>query len=97
MFDRRLIQYFGWGLLGLALLLGLFGLGTLYSVVTAGTQVSQKVLYVKQFIWFSTGLVFMVVSVLFNYKTLERWAPEFWSSSLVARRTWSGLPGAAAR
>ncbi len=83
MFDRRLIQYFGWGLLGLALLLGLFGLGTLYSVVTAGTQVSQKVLYVKQLIWFSVGLVLMVVSVLFNYKALERWAPEIYVLCIV--------------
>lgn len=83
MFDRRLIQNFGWGLLGLSLLLGLFGLGTLYSAVTAGTHVYQKVLYVKQLIWFSTGLVFMVVSVLFNYKSFERWAPEIYVLCIV--------------
>ncbi|MEE8397777.1 MAG: FtsW/RodA/SpoVE family cell cycle protein, partial [Desulfobacterales bacterium] len=83
MFDRRLIQYFGWGLLGITLLLGLFGLGTVYSAVTAGANAS-KVLYVKQLIWFATGLVFMVVSVLINYKVLERWAPEIYLLCVVS-------------
>ncbi len=74
MFDRRFIQYFDWGLLGLALLLGCLGLITLFSVVSAGDQSLEKMLYIKQLIWFGAGWVFMVISFLFNYKILDRWA-----------------------
>jgi len=40
MFDRRLLQCFDWGILGLTVLLAIIGLGNLYSAATAG--VSQK-------------------------------------------------------
>jgi rod shape determining protein RodA len=74
MFDRRFVQYFDWGLLGLAVVLGSFGLITLYSVVNAGALAPQKLLYLKQMIWFGAGLVLMVISFLFNYKLLDRYA-----------------------
>jgi len=74
MFDRRLIQYFDWGLMGLAILIGCLGLITLYSAVTAETPTPQKVLFFKQFLWFIIGLFVMVFSFLFNYKILDRWS-----------------------
>jgi rod shape determining protein RodA len=74
MFDRRLIQYFDWGLMGLAILIGCIGLVTLYSAVTAETPTPQKMLFFKQLLWFSVGLVAMVAAFLFNYKMLDRWA-----------------------
>ena len=74
MFDRRFTQYFDWGLLGLTVLLASLGLLTLYSVVTAGAMSAMKALYLKQLIWFGVGLMFMVVSLLFNYKLLDRYA-----------------------
>ncbi len=74
MFDRRFVQYFDWGLLGLAVLLGGLGLLSLYSVVTAGAMTAQKILYLKQLIWFGAGLLLMVVCFLFNYKLLDRYA-----------------------
>jgi rod shape determining protein RodA len=74
MFDRRFVQYFDWGLHGLAVVLGSFGLITLYSVVNAGALAPQKILYLKQMIWFGAGLVLMVISFLFNYKLLDRYA-----------------------
>ncbi len=74
MFDRRFVQYFDWGLLGLALLLGCLGLLTLYSVVTAGAQTPEKMLVIKQLVWFCAGMVLMILSLLFNYKLLDRWA-----------------------
>ncbi len=46
MIDRRLVEYFDWGLLGLTILLGCFGILTLYSAVTAGTLTPQKTLYI---------------------------------------------------
>lgn len=74
MFDRRLIRYFDWVLLGLTIIFGFLGLVILYSAVMAGDPGTQKILCIKQLIWYSVGLVLMVASFLFNYKMLERWA-----------------------
>lgn len=73
MFDRRLLQYFDWGLLGLAILIGCSGLLVLYSAVTAETPAPQMTIFYKQLIWFSAALIAMVVSFSFNYKLLDRW------------------------
>ena len=78
MFDRRFIHDFDWGLVGLTVLLASLGLLTLYSVVTAGADTALKAIYVKQLIWFSAGLLFMVVSILFNYKLFDRNAPAIY-------------------
>ncbi|MFC1815992.1 rod shape-determining protein RodA [Thermodesulfobacteriota bacterium] len=78
MFDRRLVQYFDWGLLGLTLLIGAVGIITLYSVVTAGSPNPQKILYLKQLVWFCVGLIVMIIFFLFDYKALERWAFAFY-------------------
>ena len=74
MFDRRLIQNFNWGLLGITFLLAVVGMVTLYSAVTAGPDVSQKTLIMKQLIWYGTGLLLMMVLVLFDYKSMEQWS-----------------------
>lgn len=74
MFDRRLVQYFDWGLLALTVLIAAIGLATLYSAVTAETPSPNKVIFYKQLIWFSAGLFAMVVTFSFNYKFLDRWA-----------------------
>ncbi|MBW2442507.1 MAG: rod shape-determining protein RodA [Deltaproteobacteria bacterium] len=73
MFDRRLLQYFDWGLLALASIIGGIGLFTLYSAVTAETPEPQKIIFYKQLIWFSAALVAMTVSFSINYKLLDRW------------------------
>jgi hypothetical protein len=83
MFDRRLVQYFDWGLMGLAILIGCIGLITLYSAVTAETPTPQKVLFFKQLLWFSVGLVAMVVTFLFNYKLLDRWAQPIYFACIA--------------
>jgi len=83
MFDRRFVQYFDWGLLGLSLLLGSLGIVILYSAVTAGASDPQRILYFKQLTWFCAGLVIMVVSLFFNYKLLERWAPLIYTGCLI--------------
>jgi len=74
MFDRRLIKFFDWGLLGLTFLIGFLGLAILYSAVMAGDPGPQKILCIKQLIWYSAGLIVMVLSFLFNYKLLGKWA-----------------------
>ncbi|MEW5909482.1 MAG: rod shape-determining protein RodA [Thermodesulfobacteriota bacterium] len=74
MFDRRLINYFNWKLLGITLLVGGFGLMVLYSSLKAGEPSPNQILFTKQIMWFSGGLVLMVAAFLFNYKHLDRWA-----------------------
>ena len=78
MFDRRLVQYFDWGLLGLVVLIGSIGLATLYSAVTAETPAPQAMIFYKQVIWFTIGFGAMVVAFLFNYKLLDRWSPAIY-------------------
>ncbi|MDI6686822.1 MAG: rod shape-determining protein RodA [Desulfobacterales bacterium] len=74
MFDRRLIKFFDWGLLGLTFFIAFMGLVVLYSAVMAGDPGPQKILCIKQLIWYSVGLVAMVFAFLFNYKLLGKWA-----------------------
>ncbi len=83
MFDRRLVQNFDWGLLGLTLVLGGVGLITLFSAVTAGMVVPQKVLFFKQLVWFGVGLLLMSVAFLFDYKLLDRWAMVFYGLGIA--------------
>jgi rod shape determining protein RodA len=73
--DRRLIHNFDWGLLLIVVLLGAVGLTTVYSAVTADPPpAAQKVLFLKQMIWFALGFVVMTASFSFNYRLLDRWA-----------------------
>ncbi len=74
MIDRRLVQNFDWGLLGVTLLLALFGFLTLYSATATVSNGSQQMIYVKQIIWFCGGFVVMVMAFMINYKLLDRWA-----------------------
>ena len=100
MFDRRLVQYFDWGLLGLVALLASFGLTTLYSAVTAGGTSPHHALYTKQFMWFGVGLVAMVFSFVFSYKTIEKWADVIYvgcNALLVAVLIFGKLAGGSKR
>ena len=83
MFDRRLVQYFDWGLFGLAVVIGCIGLATLFSAVTAEAPAPQKILFFKQLIWFAIGLAAMVVSFMFNYKLLDRWAQSIYTICIL--------------
>lgn len=83
MFNERPLKYFDWGLLGITLLLGLIGIITLYSVVTAGASAPQKILCIKQAVWFFTGLMAMVISIFFNYKMLDQLGPGIYLLAIV--------------
>jgi rod shape determining protein RodA len=82
-FDRRLVQYFDWGLFGLAVVIGCIGLATLYSAVTAETPSPQKVLFFKQLIWFAIAMAAMVASFMFNYKLLDRWSQPIYTICIL--------------
>jgi rod shape determining protein RodA len=83
MFDRRLVKYFDWGLLGMTVLLGFLGLVTLYSAVTSASPAPQKIYYFKQLAWYCTGLIVMVISFLINYKLLDRWANSIYAICIL--------------
>jgi len=82
MFDRRLLQCFDWGLLGLTFAIAAVGLIALYSAVSAGAVEPDLALFKKQLVWYAVGSVVMVVCFLFDYKQFERYANVIYVASL---------------
>ncbi len=83
MFDRRLIENFDWGFLGIVFLLSCSGLVILYSAVTAGGSAAQQALFYKQIIWFGAGFFVMTIALIINYRELERWAPGLYLGCII--------------
>lgn len=76
--DQRLIRRFEWGLLGLIILIEILGLIVLYSAINAGSDSPDYRLIIKQAFWHCSGMSVMAVSFLFDYKSLNRWAPAIY-------------------
>jgi len=78
MFDRRLVQYFDWGLLLFTIILLITGLFALYSAVYNSVNIDSNnisnLLFIKQILWLSMGLLVMVISLFFNYKLLDKFS-----------------------
>jgi rod shape determining protein RodA len=73
MFDRRLIKYFDWGLMALTILIGMVGLGILYSALTAGNDSGVvHILFKKQMIWMCTGFIVMMIILMIDYRDLDK-------------------------
>lgn len=72
MFDRRLVEYFDWGLFLIVLVIVCIGLGVLYSAVSAGSPGTTHVLFKKQMIWMCAGLMIAFFSLLVHYKYLNK-------------------------
>jgi len=83
MIDRRLVQCFDWGMLGLTLLLAGVGVLTIYSAVTAGLPVPERMIYIKQLVWFGVGFFLMIVTFLFDYKKLDQWVFAIYAGSIL--------------
>lgn len=83
MIDRRLVQYFDWGMLILTAMICALGMVALYSAVNAGTVTAQAGLFTKQLIWYGAGTVAMVVAFLFDYKSYEKWAYLFYGLCVI--------------
>jgi rod shape determining protein RodA len=83
MFDRRLIQYFDWWLIGLTLMIGAVGFALIYSAVNADDVNTQKDLYGKQMIWFAIGLTAMVCTFIVNYRHLDQWGGGIYLVSVI--------------
>jgi rod shape determining protein RodA len=74
MFDRRLIQYFDWGLAAITAALIASGLSTLYSATRADQINPQNLIFYRQMIWYGIGLGVMIVSFLFSYRKVDHYA-----------------------
>ncbi|MEH0023060.1 MAG: rod shape-determining protein RodA [Desulfobacter sp.] len=73
MFDRRLIENFDWGFLGVIFLICATGLVILYSAVTAGFNGDGvHVLFRKQAIWMGAGFVIMMGSLIIDFRELDK-------------------------
>src|SRR6056297_1194269 len=72
-----------WWFLLPVFLLGVIGVVTLYSASVSEVESLQQNLCVKQMIWFSGGLVLILVSLLFDHKSLYEWAEGIYFISLV--------------
>lgn len=73
MFDRRLIEHFNWGFVLLILLISGMGLMILYSALTAGHDATTvPILFKKQMIWMGAGFVIMLMSLIIDYRELEK-------------------------
>lgn len=72
--DRRLLENFDWGLFCITLILGVCGIGLIYSAVNAGGEGSLSGLCLKQAFWFCMGLFFMGVICTVDYRKIEKWS-----------------------
>lgn len=70
MFDRRLVQNFDYLLLALVLLIAGMGIVNLYS---AGFNRGEGTpLYIKQMYWLAVGLGLMILTLIYDYRHLEK-------------------------
>ena len=72
MFDRRLFEYFDWGLFVLTVFICALGLGVLYSAVTAGDVPGMGIIFKKQIVWMGAGMTIMIASFLVHYKFIDK-------------------------
>jgi rod shape determining protein RodA len=70
MFDRRLVQNFDWVLLVLVMLICSIGIVNLFSAGYNQTGVTP--LYVKQLYWLAVGLGVLAVTLVYDYRHLEK-------------------------
>ena len=63
-----------WGLLLPVLLVGIIGAVTLYSAAASEPESLQRGLFFRQLVWLSGGLGLVLISLVFDHKTLYTWA-----------------------
>lgn len=79
--DRRLLTNIPWGLVGLAVVIALFGLSAVYSATYTARGPSS--LFTKQLLWMAIGVVVMFLMLLPDYHTVGRYAYVLYAVSLV--------------
>ncbi len=83
MFDRRLVQNFDWLLVGLVFLITAFGLVNLYSAGYSRQPGAGTPVYIKQIYWLTVGLSLMFITLLYDYRHLEKLSYPLYLLSLV--------------
>ncbi len=81
--DRRLIQHFEWPLFGIALLLGVIGVGNLISAAPGSAATIPPTAW-RQLLWLGVGLSLLLASLMPDYRTLERLAIPAYVACIVA-------------
>ena len=72
MIDRRMLLNIDWVLVLLVLMIGAWGLTTVYSATHGRLETHLDDLYLKQLYWFCGGLLFMILTMLVDYQTLSK-------------------------
>jgi len=81
--DRRLIENFDYGLVGLVLAIALTGVATIYSATRPVGTAPQPVFYLKQLLWIGAGLAALLVTVSIDYRWFQRLAYLLFGGSVV--------------
>ncbi|MBI2877456.1 MAG: rod shape-determining protein RodA [Candidatus Tectomicrobia bacterium] len=81
--DRRKVTNFDWILLLLTLIIASTGVLTIYSATESG-EGGLRAFYVRQAIWVLIGLTVMVVTLLFDYRTISRLAYPLYGFTILA-------------
>jgi len=83
MFDRRLLQNFDWLLLGLVVIIAAMGIVNLYSAGYNRIPPGATPIYLKQIYWLGVGLALMGLTILYDYRYLEKMAFPLYLISVV--------------
>ena len=83
MFDRRLLQNFDWLLLVLVMIIAAMGIVNLYSAGFNRTTPGATPIYLKQIYWLGVGLILMSVTVLYDYRHLQKLAFPLYILTIV--------------
>jgi rod shape determining protein RodA len=81
--DRRSLQHFDWGLLGLVALLVGVGLANLYSATRSGAESGLPPEFRRQLFALGVGAPALLLALAIDYRRLERWAAPIFLGSLL--------------
>src|SRR5208283_1271149 len=79
--NQRWFTNLPWGMVGLVLVIALFGLAAVYSATY--TSRGPSPLYYKQLIWVCIGIFVLFLALLPDYHTVGRYAYILYALSLV--------------
>lgn len=84
MFDRRVAANFDWTILILTMIISSLGVVFIYSATHSISNEGIKTFYISQMIWIGIGLTCLFVTLLFDYRHINRFAYILYFFSLVS-------------
>lgn len=83
--DRRLVENFDWSIVFLFFAISCLGLLSLYSALYTQIQMNPtRNLFIKQVIWFASGCLIFMATLLVDYQKLKKLAPWMYSAMVLA-------------